>query len=120
MKRTIITAAAPALAICGAHAAAAEELRITNEASGVACYTTGDLLTAHGAIGFYNAAKILELSDQRRCFVMAENWRVHLLDQQTIMGAEVDMVKVRLTRGDESRRVWSLKMNFDTLFGAEW
>lgn len=52
------------LSICGAHidTSAEETLRITNQAGGVACYTTGDLLSAHGAIGFYNFAKVEALN----------------------------------------------------------
>ena len=121
MPHRIFLAVLSILSICGAHTdtAAEETLRITNEAVGVACYTTGDLLSAHGAIGFYNLAKVQALIIEDRCFIMGEHWRVLLLDRQRIMGADVDMLNVRLALGNESRRVWSLKKNFESMFGPE-
>ena len=50
---------------------------------------------------------------------MGEYWRVLLLNRQRIMGADVDMLNVRLARGNESRRVWSLMKNFESMFGPE-
>ena len=40
-----------------------------------------------------------------------------LLDRQRILGADVDMVKVRIYSPSESRFAWALKANFETAFG---
>lgn len=95
----------------------AENLKITNKAGGVACYETADLMTAHGALGFYNVAKVKLLIVQDRCFIIPKHWKASLLDRQRILGADVDMLKVRIYSPSESRFAWALKANFETAFG---
>lgn len=43
-------------------AAHAQALRITNAAAGIACYSPQNLLSAHGAIGYYNLDKVRVLA----------------------------------------------------------
>ena len=92
----------------------AQALRITNEAGGVACYSSEDLLTAQFAIGFHNLDQVRALIARRRCFIMRKNrWQPKITDEHVISGVDVKMVKVRLTSPGETRRVWSLLKNFD-------
>ena len=114
--RTIIAALA-LTGLVGIGAASAESLKITNKAGGIACYNTEDLLAAHGALGFYNVAKVQELILQDRCFIIPQHWKASLLDRRRIMGADVDMVNVRIYHSQESRFAWALKANFETAFG---
>ena len=97
----------------------AENLKITNKAGGVACYDTADLMTAHSALGFYNVAKVKLLIVQDQCFIIPKHWKASLLDRQRILGADVDMVNVRLYSSSESRFAWALKANFETAFGGD-
>ena len=55
-----------------AGAAFAQTPRITNEASGLACYDDQQLLTAHNALGFYKTAEVQRLIATEQCFVMHE------------------------------------------------
>ena len=117
MKTTI--AAVAFIGLISAGPALAESLKITNKASGIACYDVSDLMTAHGALGYYNIPKLQELILQDRCFIIPKHWQASLLDRQHIMGADVDMVKVRIYHSSESRFAWALKANFETVFGSE-
>ena len=54
---------------------------------------------------------------QDRCFIIPKHWRASLLERQRILGADVDMLNVRLYSSSESRFVWALKANFETVFG---
>ena len=117
MRATI--AALAFIGLIGAGPALAESLKITNKASGVACYDTADLMTAHGALGFYNVAKVESLILQERCFIIPKHWQASLLDRQRILGADVDMVKVRVYSSSDSRFTWALKANFETVFGSD-
>ena len=118
MKRTIIAALA-LVGLISAGPAVAQSLKITNKASGIACYDVSDLMTAHGALGYYNIPKVQKLILQDRCFIIPKHWQASLLDRQRIMGADVDMLKVRIYSSSESRFAWSLKANFETAFGSE-
>ena len=115
------TAAALLTAMCliTAGPAMAETLKITNKASGIACYDTMDLITAHGALGYYKLETVERLVVQDRCFIIPKHWRATLLERQRIQGVDVDMVNVRLYSSSESRFAWSLKANFETAFGDQ-
>ena len=53
----------------------AQVLKITNNAGGVACYDSQDLLEAHSAIGFYNFKKVELLIARDKCFIMQKHWK---------------------------------------------
>ena len=91
----------------------AQVLRITNEASGLACYSSSNLMTAHTAMGFYNTSKLGLLITSKDCFIMQKHWKPKIIDEMIIQGADVKMVKVRLEGQGEARFVWSLLKNFD-------
>ena len=117
----VAIAAASVLAACSlvTGPALAESLKITNKASGIACYDVSDLMTAHGALGYYNLPKVEALILKDRCFIIPKHWQASLLDRQRILGADVDMVNVRLYSSSESRFAWALKANFETTFGSD-
>ena len=96
--------------------AAAEEPRITNEASGLACYDAQQLLDAHNALGFYNMAHVRELVEAGRCFLMRPKWRVRIDGERFIGGADVTMLKIWLEvrSGQEARFAWTLEGNIAT------
>ena len=93
--------------------AIAQEPRITNEASGLACYDSQQLLEAHNALGFYNTARVRELIASERCFIMQPEWTVRIDGEQFIGGAEVTMLKIWLevSPGREARFAWTLEGN---------
>ena len=91
----------------------AQVLRITNEASGLACYSTSDLMTAHTAMGFFNTSKVELLIISKDCFIMQKHWKPKILDEKIIQGADVKMVEVRLEGQGEALFAWSLLKNFD-------
>ena len=97
-----------------AGAAAAEEPRITNEASGLACYSPQELLDVHHALGFYNMERVQEFIRAERCFVMKPEWRVMRIDSERFIGGvEVTMVEmgVEVDPGRDARTVWTLAGN---------
>ena len=96
-----------------AAAAAAQEPRITNEASGLACYDAAQLLDAHNALGFYNMARVRELVEAERCFLMRPEWRVRVDGERFIGGADATMLKIWLEvrPGQETRFAWTLEGN---------
>ena len=104
-----------AMAIClGTGETLAQKLLITNEASGIACYSAQDLFTAHASIGYYNHDMLKLLIAQRKCFVMGKHWEATITELIDIKSMEgVKMVKVTLRRQTETRHVWSLRKNFD-------
>lgn len=91
----------------------AQAPRITNEASGLACYDDQHLLEAHNAIGFYKFARVRELIAADQCFAMQPQWRVRVDDEGFVGGANVTILKVWLEvkPGIESRRAWTLAKN---------
>ena len=93
--------------------ALAQAPRITNEASGLACYDSQQLLEAHSALGFYNMARVQEFIASERCFIMQPHWTVRVDDERFVGGAKVIMLKVWLEvdSGRESRFAWTLKGN---------
>ena len=93
----------------------AQVLRITNNASGLACYSTSDLMTAHAAMGFFNTSKVGLLITSKDCFIMQKHWKPKIIDERIIQGADVKMVKVRLEGQGEARFAWSLLKNFDLI-----
>ena len=112
MKRPMMVAAGLVMVLAGA--ASAQGLRITNAASGVACYSSQDLLEVHGAIGYYNFQKVQALIAADRCFLMKEHWKPRITDEQMIGGVNVKMVHVRLDNmGRDMRIAWSLLKNFE-------
>lgn len=103
----------PALAFA-AGAASAAEVRITNEASGLAYYQAQELLDAHSALGFYNMERVREFIDAGRCFVMEKRWPVRIDDERTVGGIGVRMLRVRLeVSWEEARFAWTLAKNID-------
>ena len=91
----------------------AQVLRITNDSSGLACYSSSDLMNAHTAMGFYNTSKGGLLITSKDCFIMQKHWKPKIIDERIIQGADVKMVKVRLERQGETLFAWSLLNNFD-------
>ena len=93
--------------------ASAQTPRITNEASGLACYDDNQLLAAHNALGFYKTAEVQKLIKNERCFVMQKHWRVRVDDEGFVGGVEVTILHVWLEviPGIESRRAWTLAKN---------
>ena len=114
-----IIAALAFVGLVGASPALAESLKITNKAGGIACYDTMDLITAHGALGFYNLPKVEAMILRDQCFIIRQHWKARLLERQRIQGADVDMVKVHLDSGASARFAWALKANFETAFGDQ-
>lgn len=98
-----------------AGAAFAQEPRIVNEASGLACYQPQELLDAHNALGFYNMDRVREFVDAGRCYVMQKHWRVRIDGERAIGGADVTMLKVWLEvrPGQEARFAWTLAGNIE-------
>ena len=93
--------------------ALAGEPRITNEASGLACYQPQELLDAHSALGFYNMDRVRELVEAGRCFRMQPEWRVRVDGERFIGGAGATMLKIWLEvrPGQEARFAWTLAGN---------
>ena len=98
-----------------AGAAIAQPPRITNEASGLACYDAQQLLEAHSALGFYNMARVREFIAAERCFVMQPEWTVRIDGERFVGGAEVTMLQVWLEvdPGREARFAWTLAGNIN-------
>ena len=96
------------LLLCSHSAIAA---RIVNEAGGIACYSSQDLLIAHSAIGFFNFSQVQLLIAQDKCFKMHKHWQVKVLEEEVIGGANVKIVKIRLSISSESRWAWTLLKN---------
>ena len=96
-----------------AGAALAQAPRITNEASGLACYDAQHLMEAHSALGFYNMARVQEFIASERCFVMRPEWPVRIDDERSVGGIDVTMLRVRLEvdPGREARFAWTLARN---------
>lgn len=112
MLRRLIVMVVLGLILTGA--SNAQGLRITNEAGGVACYKSQDLLEAHGAIGYYNFTKVQLLIAAERCFLMRKHWTPRITDERTIGGVNVKMVHVRLDNmGADVRIAWALLKNFE-------
>ena len=87
-------------------------VRIVNEASGIACYSSQDLMTAHSALGFFNHSQVQLLIARDKCFVMRKHWSVKVDEERTIGGVNVKMVKVRLdNQGADLRIAWTLLAN---------
>ena len=118
--RTVLSASLVTAMVLLNGVAHAQELRITNEAGGIACYDANDLLAAHSAIGFYNFDKVRALIAQDKCFGMREHWRPKITDERVIGGVGVKMVHVRLDNSGQSVRIaWSLLKNFDFIGDTE-
>ena len=101
------------LALLMGGAVHAQVLRITNEAGGIACYTSQDLMTAQTAVGFHNLDQVQALVVQDKCFIMqAERWKPEITDEIVVGGVNVKIVRVALRSQNESRFVWSLLANF--------
>ena len=114
MNRLIAVILVGMISMTLAVAASAQVLKITNEAGGIACYASQDLLEAHSAIGFYNFKKVQLLIARDKCFVMQKHWKPRITDEHIIGGANVKMVHVRLDNmGRDMRIAWSLLLNFE-------
>ena len=112
MTRVLGASIAIAWVLCNS-VAHAQALRITNAATGIACYNAQDLLTAHSAVGFHNLDKVSALIANDKCFIMQKNWRSEITDERVIGGVNVKMVHVTLHDHSGVRIAWSLLKNFD-------
>ena len=114
MNRLIPTILAGMVSMAMSVGANAQVLKITNNAGGVACYASQDLLEAHSAIGFYNFKKVQVLIARDKCFLMRKHWKPRITDEHVIGGANVKMVHVRLdNQGRDMRIAWALLANFE-------
>ena len=114
MKRLIATVLVGLVSMILNIAANAQVLKITNEAGGIACYDSQDLLEAHSAIGYYNFKKVQLLIARDKCFLMQKHWKPRITDEHVIGGVNVKMVHVRLDNmGRDVRIAWSLLLNFE-------
>ncbi|MDE0223849.1 MAG: hypothetical protein OXP28_01790 [Gammaproteobacteria bacterium] len=91
----------------------AQTPRISNNASGFACYSVSDLRAVHSALGFYDFARVEQLQAQKKCFFMQKAWKARIEEEQVIRGTDVKMVRVRLVTDADIRFAWSLLKNFD-------
>ncbi len=91
----------------------AQTPRITNDASGFACFSVSDLRAVHSALGFYDFATVERLQTQKKCFFMQKAWRLRIEEEQVLRGTDVKIVKVRLVTDADIRFAWSLLKNFD-------
>ena len=99
--------------LVSASSALAQDLTITNEAGGLACYSENELMDAQGAIGFHNFSKAEDYITRDRCFVMQQHWRARLMDTRFVNGVDATIVKARLFRtANQVDMAWSLEANF--------
>ena len=94
----------------------AQTPRISNNASGFACYSVSDLMAVHSALGFYDFARVEQLQEQKKCFFMQKAWKAwkaRIEEEQVIRDTDVKMVRVRLVTDADIRFAWTLLKNFD-------